>query len=135
MVASRSLRNSIDFWRACMVVLIFSKPSCAFCGTYHVATLIGVAGATGLTFVEAFTSQATDAATDAHCSVSRAAVTLSTLDNKQCCSCKAATGSTVTAASLAVHTTESACTTDDTGARLGGTWVCAGVGPYCTVDA
>ena len=107
-----------------------SAASCAFCGTYHIALLIGTNGATGVTFVEAFTSSVAGDAT--HCTISRAAVTLQTVANKQCCSCVPATGSTVTAASLAVHNTESACTTDAAGARLGGTWVCMGVGPYCT---
>merc|ERR1711907_583984 len=83
-------------------------------------------------FLEAFTSQIAGDATA--CELSRAAVTLATLDNKQCCSCVPAMGSTVSAASLAVHTTETECITDSAGARLGGTWVCSGVGPYCTTD-
>jgi hypothetical protein len=102
--------------------------SCPICGTYHIATVI----TNDLTFVEAFTSTATGDAT--HCEVARAAVTLQTVANKQCCSCVPATGSTVTAAALAVHKTEAECTTDSAGARLGGTWVCSGVGPYCTTD-
>ena len=102
--------------------------SCPICGTYHIATV----ATNDLTFVEAFTSTATGV--PAHCEVARAAVTLQTVANKQCCSCVPATGSTVTAAALAVHKTEAECTTDSAGARLGGTWVCSGVGPYCTTD-
>jgi hypothetical protein len=105
-----------------------TSADCTICGTYHLAEVNGNA----VVFLEAFTSQlAGDAAA---CSISRPAVTLATLDNKQCCSCVPAVGSTVTAASLAVHTTESDCTTDSAGARLGGTWTCSGVGPYCTTD-
>jgi len=105
-----------------------ASADCTICGTYHIAEVNGDA----VVFLEAFTSQlAGDAAA---CSISRPAVTLATLDNKQCCSCVPAVGSTVTAASLAVHTTESDCTTDSAGARLGGTWTCSGVGPYCTTD-
>ena len=102
--------------------------SCPICGTYHIATV----ATNDLTFVEAFTSTATGV--PAHCEVARPAVTLDSLDNKQCCSCVPATGSTVAATTLAVHKTESDCTTDSAGARLGGTWVCSGVGPFCTAD-
>jgi len=101
--------------------------SCPICGTYHIAAI----NTNDVVFVEAFTSTA--AGTPAHCLLSRPAVTLQDV-NKQCCSCVSATGSTVSAASLAVHKTEAECTTDSAGARLGGTWVCSGVGPYCTTD-
>jgi len=102
--------------------------SCPICGTYHIAEI----NTNDVVFVEAFTGDASGG-TAAHCELSRPAVTLQDV-NKQCCSCVPATGSTVTAASLAVHKTESECTTDSAGARLGGTWVCSGVGPYCTTD-
>merc|ERR1711871_1503965 len=101
---------------------------CTICGTYHISAING----NDAVFLEAFTSQIAGDATA--CELSRAAVTLATLDNKQCCSCVPAMGSTVSAASLAVHTTETECITDSAGARLGGTWVCSGVGPYCTTD-
>lgn len=108
--------------------------SCPICGTYHIAEIIvdGGAGNDRLVFVEAFTGD-TAAGDASHCEVSRPAVTLQDM-NKQCCSCVPATGSTVSAASLAVHKTESECVENSVGARLGGTWVCTGVGPYCTTD-
>merc|ERR1712146_119331 len=103
--------------------------SCPICGTYHIAAI----NSNDVVFVESFTGDTTGG-TAAHCELSRPEVTLSTLDNKQCCSCVPAVGSTVSAASLAVHSTETECTTDSAGARLGGTWTCSGVGPYCTTD-
>jgi hypothetical protein len=104
-----------------------SDASCPACGTYHIAAI----NTNDVVFVEAFTGTATGVPAD--CLLSRPAVTLQDV-NKQCCACVPATGSIVTAASLAVHKTASECTTDSSGARLGGAWVCRGVGPYCTTD-
>ena len=109
------------------VKVVVGTSGCGLVGTYTVASITGT---TAITFTE--TMPAVGDVTD--CKIERDAVTLGT-QNQQCCSCQPATGSTVTAATLAVHETEAACTTDHAGARLGGTWVCAGVGPYCTVDA
>merc|ERR1712100_746448 len=85
--------------------------SCPICGTYHIAEI----NTNNVVFVEAFTGDPSGG-TAAHCELSRPAVTLQDM-NTQCCSCVPATGSTVTAASLAVHKTESECTTDSAGAR------------------
>ena len=114
------------------VKVVSLSSGCGLVGTYTVASKT----ATDITFTETMpavsATNANPGVTD--CKIERDAVTLGT-QNQQCCSCQPATGSTVTAAALAVHETEAACTTDHAGARLGGTWVCAGVGPYCTVDA
>eukprot|EP01045_Picozoa_sp_COSAG04_P014888 COSAG04_NODE_1141_length_8089_cov_510.847935_2_plen_412_part_00 len=115
------------------VKVVVGTSGCGLVGTYTVASITST---TAITFTETMpavsATNANPGVTD--CKIERDAVTLGT-QNKQCCSCQPATGSTVTAAALAVHETEAACTTDHAGARLGGTWVCAGVGPYCTVDA
>lgn len=105
-----------------------ASADCTICGNYHIAEIVG----DSVVFLEAFTSELAGDATA--CEMSRPEVTLTSLDNKQCCSCVPAVGSTVSAASLAVHATESECTTDSAGDRLGGTWTCSGVGPYCTTD-
>jgi hypothetical protein len=115
------------------VKVVSLSSGCGLVGTYTVASTTST---TAITFTETMpavsATNANPGVTD--CAIARDAVTLGT-QNQQCCSCQPATGSTVTAAALAVHETEAACTTDHAGARLGGTWVCAGVGPYCTVDA
>jgi len=105
-----------------------ASADCTICGYYHIAEIVGDSAI----FLEAFTSQIAGDATA--CEISRPEVTLASLDNKQCCSCVPAVGSTISAASLAVHTTQSECITDSAGDRLGGTWTCSGVGPYCTTD-
>jgi hypothetical protein len=105
-----------------------ASADCTICGTYHIASK----STNDVVFLEAFTSQLAGDATA--CELARPAVTLATLDNKQCCSCVPAVGSTVSAATLAVHATETECTKDSAGDRLGGTWKCSGVGPYCTAD-
>jgi hypothetical protein len=105
-----------------------ASADCTICGTYHIASI----STNDVVFLEAFASQLAGDATA--CELARPAVTLATLDNKQCCSCVPAVGSTVSAAALADHATETKCTQDSAGDRLGGTWKCSGVGPYCTAD-
>merc|ERR1712224_1000522 len=63
--------------------------SCPICGTYHIAEV----STNDLIFVEAFTGDSAGA-TAGNCQVSRPAVTLQDVSNKQCCSCVPATGST-----------------------------------------
>jgi len=127
--ATKTLTVTVDSSYAVgqRVKVVSAASGCGLVGTYTVASTTGT---TAITFTE--TMPAVGDVTD--CKIERDAVTLGT-QNQQCCSCQPATGSTVTAATLAVHETEAACTTDHAGARLGGTWVCAGAGPYCTVDA